>query len=372
MWPVTDRFRSEIRGSHTVVVRVAAYADNAFVADLYPTDGSVSIDSRRAVRRTLSMSLPDADGTLVPGPGGTTGVLNPFTTELRVFRGVRYTNGAEELVPLGVFVLTEVSVREGSGGREISVNGSDRSIRIQRARLLNPYQIANTTSVEQAVGDLLRDRWADVAVDFPETGATVGRRTLGAGSESDPWKSAVEIAAAAGYDLAFDADGVARMRLVPDPIADDAVETYVNGSDAVLLELSRGFDTSTTYNGVIASSEASDVDSPVRAEAWDEDPNSPTYRYGSFGEVPKFYSSSMIQSVAQAQRVADSQLQKELGRPESVEWSQIVNPAHDVLDVVRVSRPQMQLDAVLMIDRLEIPLDPGGAMRAVARVREVE
>ena len=372
MWPVSERFRAAVRQSHTVVVSAAAYFDDSLVADLFPTGGRVSIDSRRAVRRTLSLDLVDADGSLVPGPGGTTGVLSPFGTEVKVFRGVRYTDGTEETVPLGVFVITGVDVSEDSGGRVIKVAGSDRSIRIQRARFTDPYQIASGTAVETAIADLLRSRWADVQVDFPATGATVGARVLGAGADSDPWRAAVDIAGAAGFDLAFDADGVVRMRAIPDPTATDADETYTDGADAVLLDVARGFDTSTSYNGIIASSEASDVDSPVRAEAWDDDPDSPTYRYGAFGQVPKFYVSSFIRSADQAATAAAAQLQRELGRAEAVEWSQIVNPAHDVLDVVRLSRPALALDAMLLVDRLDVPLDARGQMKAVARVREVE
>lgn len=371
MWPVSETFRAAMRQSHRVIVSAGAYVDDSLVADLYPTGGAVSIDSRRAVRRTLSMTLVDSDGSLVPGPGGTTGVLSPFGTEIKVFRGVRYTDGTEEIVPLGVFVITGVEVSEDGNGRQIKVEGSDRSIRIQRARLTNPYQIATGTAVETAVAELLRSRWSDVAVDFPATGATVGARVLGAGSDTDPWKAAVEMAEAAGFDLAFDADGTARMRAIPDPSETDADETYEDGTDAVLIDVTRGFDTGSTYNGVIATSEASDVDTPVRAEAWDEDPDSPTYRYGPFGEVPKFYTSSFIRSSAQAATAAAAQLQRELGRSEAVEWSQIVNPAHDVLDVVRLSRPAVTLDAVLVIDRLDVPLDAGGRMKAVARVREV-
>jgi hypothetical protein len=370
VWPVSDEFRAAVRGSHQVVVRAEVWIEDARVAEIYPTDGTVSIDSRRATRRTMSMTVADADGTLVPGPTGTTGIITTFGSEIRLFRGVRYVDGTEELAPLGVFLVTALTVTETQTGRDISLSGSDRSIRIARNRLADPYRIDSGTPVEDAIGDLLRNRWADVEVDLPATGRTTGTRTFGAGAESDPWKSATDIAEAFGYDLAFDADGVARMRVVPDPSEDDPADIYRDGDEAVLLEVSRAFNNETTYNGVIASSEASDVETPVRGEAWDEDPNSPTYRYGPFGEVPRFYTSSQITNGEQAATVAQSQLQRELGRAEAVEWSQVVNPAHDVLDVVRIVRPASRLDSVILIDRLEVPLDPAAAMRGTARVRE--
>lgn len=370
MWPVSDAFLSAVRGSHRVVTLVAAYFDGEWVADLTPVDGSVSIDSRRAVRRTLSVSFAD-DGTLVPSPGGTSGILTPYGAELRVFRGVEFDDGTEELAPLGVFLVTEVDLADGSGGREISVSASDRSLRIARSKFTDAYSIAEGTAVETAIGDLLRDRWADVEVDLPAMGATTPTVTIAAGSDSDPWRDAVALATNAGWDLAFDPDGVVRARLIPDPVEDEPVAKYEDGAEAVVLEISRGWSTGETYNGVIASSEGSDVDAPVRAEAWDEDPNSPTYRYGALGEIPLFYSSSLIRDSEQAATVAASQLRQQLGRAETIDWSAVVNPAHDVLDVVRLVRPSQDLDAVLIIDRLEVPLDPAGSMRAAARVREV-
>lgn len=370
MWPVSEEFLAAVRGSHRVVTRVEAYFDGEWVADLTPLDGSVSIDSRRAVRRTVSLSFVD-DGTLVPAPGGTSGILTPYGAEIRVSRGVAFDDGTEELAPLGVFVVTNVEVKDASDGRQITVQGSDRSIRVSRNRFTDAYSIAAGTAVETAIGDVLRDRWADVEVSLPAMGATTPRVTLPVGSDSDPWRDVVDLATNAGWDLAFDADGVVRARLIPDPVEDDPVTIYEDGAEAVILEISRGWSTDSTYNGVIASSEGSDVDSPVRAEAWDEDPNSPTYRYGPFGQVPMFYSSSLIRSSEQATTVAASQLRQQLGRAETISWGQVVNPAHDVLDVIRLARPAQDLDAVLLLDRLEVPLDPGGSMSAAARVREV-
>ena len=370
MWPVSKEFLTAVRGSHRVVTRVEAYFDGDLVAVVTPLDGSVSIDSRRAVRRTVSLSFVD-DGTLVPAPGGTSGVLTPYGAEVRVYRGVVFDDGTEEVAPLGVFIVTDVEVKDDRKGRQVSVTGSDRSIRITRNRFTDAYSIAAGTAVETAITDILRDRWADVSVSLPPMGATTPATVLRVGSESDPWRDAVDLATNAGFDLAFDPDGVVRARVIPDPVEDDPVAIYEDGAEAVVLEVSRGWSTESTYNIVIVSSEGSDVDSPLRVEAADDNPDSPTFRFGAFGQVPMFYSSSLIRTSEQAATVAASQLRQQLGRAETISWGQIVNPAHDVLDVVRLVRPSQDLDAVLLLDRLEVPLDPGGSMSAGARVREV-
>jgi hypothetical protein len=329
------------------------------------------------------MSIVDEDGTLTPGQGATTGLLTPYGVELFVYRGVEYGPGDQELVPVGVFVITQVTVTEDENGQVISLQGSDRSIRVSRNKFLDPFQIANGTTLEDGLTSLLRDRYSDVETDFPATGVTLPDVVIEAQSGGDPWAAAVSIAEAFGYDLAFDADGVARMKVIPDVTIDDPVETYQDGAEAVLTTLTRTFDSSRAYNGVVVTSESTRTDVPFRVIAFDENPNSLTYRFGDFGEVPFFYTSSLITTVDQAAVTAAALLRKATGQSEAVEWAQIVNPAHDVLDVIRVKRDTVNLaglglrtgavplDFVLLIDRLQVPLAPSGVMSAVARSQEV-
>lgn len=383
MWPVTEEFRQEIRRSHKSVIRVDVFIAGVRIATVFPNDGSVSVDSRRTVRRTLSMSIVDQDGTLTPGQGAATGLLAPYGAELFVYRGVEYGTGQQELVPIGVFVLTQVTVSEDENGQVITLQGSDRSIRVSRNKFLDPFQITNGTTLEAGLTSLLRDRYIDVQTDFPATGVTLPDVVIEAQSGGDPWAAAVSIAEAFGFDLAFDPDGVARLRVIPDVTIDDPVETYEDGADAVLTTLTRTFDSTRTYNGVIVTSQGSKTDAPFRVIVFDENPNSLTYRFGDFGEVPFFYTSSLITSADQAAVTAAALLRKATGQSEAVEWGQIVNPAHDVLDVIRVRRDTVNLaglglrtgaaplDFVLLVDRLQIPLAPAGVMSAVARSQEV-
>ena len=371
MWPVTDAFREAVRQSHKVVTRVDILNDGVTIGTLYPVDGSVSVDSRRAVRRTLSMTVVDEDGTLTPSQSATTGLLAPYGTELAVYRGIEYLDSTTELVPVGVFLLTEVTVTEDVDGEKISLRGSDRSLRISRNKLLDPYRIAAGTSLEAGLLGLLRDRWVDVQTDFPTTGITLPDVVIEAEKGGDPWAACITIAEAFGYDLAFSPDGIARMQPIPDPVEDDPVEVYQDGADAVLTTLTRTFDSQRAYNAIVVTAQGTANATPFRVIAWDENPNSITYRYGAFGEVPFFYESSLITSAEQAAVTAAALLRKATGQSESVSWGQIVNPAHDVLDVIRLKRQAKSLDLVLLIDRLDMPLGPDGAMSAVARTQEV-
>lgn len=271
----------------------------------------------------------------------------------------------QELVPLGVFVITKVDVATGQDGTLLTVNGSDRSLRISRARWTEPFQVSGNTAT--AVQTVLEDRWDDVEVDFTSTDRSVNKARFGLETDNDPWKDATKLATAAGMELFFDGDGIARMIPVRDYETATPDATYQENEDAMVLTLTRSLTNETTYNGVIASGEGSEASVTYRAEAWDEDIDSPTYRYGPFGEVPLFYSSPLLTSNDMALQAAQSILTKKKGTTEAVDWTQIVDPSLDVGDVVAVTNAETKVDRLMVLDRLSIPLGAASEMSAVAR-----
>ena len=108
-------------------------------------------------------------------------------------------------------------------------------------------------------------------------------------------------------------------------------------------------------------------DVPVRVEVWDDDPASPTYRYGPFGEVPRFYTSSLVTTEAQATAAGEAILRRATGLVEGVSWTSLVDPAVDVGDIVAVVNPAVRVNRVMVLDSVTVPLGPAEAMSAVAR-----
>lgn len=271
----------------------------------------------------------------------------------------------DDLIPLGVFLITRVDVNVNDGGTTVSIAGSDRSLRVSRARWTEPYTASG--NVATAIQALLEDRWADVICEFTSTDRTVSRAVLGLETSNDPWADAVNIATAAGMDLYFDGDGIARLEPVRDydGVTPDAV--YLENSEAMVLTLTRRLSNEQTYNGVIAVGEGSESSVTYRGEAWDEDLDSPTYRYGPFGEVPMFYSSSLLTSDDLARQTAEAMLARKRGTTEAVEWTQVVDPSLDVGDVIQVRNADAKVDRVMVLDRLQIPLTVTEPLTAVAR-----
>jgi len=370
MYPVTDTFLSSVRKSHISIVKVEIYdtANGTILSTVSPISGEVTIDSRRSVRRQCSLEFVDTDGTLVP-LNNRSSVLLPYNREVKIYRGIQYANGTEELVPLGVFQLTTVEISDTPQGIKISVQGSDRSLRVSKAKWTNHnFYIDDATPKETAIAEILKDRYPTVKIDFPATGQVTTLIYPTLDQSSDPWREALKIAESAGMDLYFDENGTARMRPIPDPDLGKALVEYTDGQDSVLTQLGRNLSSDESYNHVIYTGEGTNLTIGVIGEAFDDNPSSPTY-VNTYGSVPIFKSSPNILTVAEATEAARAELKKVIGASEKITWDQIVNPAHDVYDLVKIVRLPSGVNATLMLDAISIPLAATSTMNAIGRSR---
>lgn len=370
MYPVSENFKDTVRKSHVSKIKIEIYdmANGTILSEAQPIAGEVTIDNRRSIRRECSLEFVDKDGTLVP-QNNISAILLPYNREVKIYRGVVFADGTEELVPLGVFVITSVDISESAQGVKIAIKGSDRSLILARAKFTNhEFYIEDGTAKETAIEQILKYRYPKVQTIFPATNQTTTLLYPTLDQSSDPWREALKIAESASMDLYFDENGIARMRPIPDPDFGTPVATYTDGSDSVLIQLSRSLSTDESYNGVIFTGEGTNLSIGVIGEAWDDNPSSPTYRK-TYGEVPKFMSSPTVLTVAEAKDAALAELRKVIGSSEKITWDQIVNPAHDVYDLVKVTRSPVGVDKILMLDAISIPLAANGTMNAVGRSR---
>lgn len=353
MYAVTRRFLEEVRGSHRAASWVEVLHSGVAVATLAPTTGTVEVNGSNAIRRRFTGTLVDPDGDLTPAEAQD--LLMPFGTELRAWRGVIYADGTTEAASLGVFRLTDTDVQhDAERGVRLELTAYDRAQRIQRP-LTRPVSFTAGTVLEDAIRILLETRWPGIPTRFPPTGWTTP--TLLFDTQEDPWRRAQELAASAGYDLYFDADGVCIMAPVPTAAAQhEPVWQYAPGEAQVLASVGRRFSSDNVPNGVIVTGTNSGLASSVRGEAWDNDPRSVTYRHGPYGENPKFVRSPYARSNAQAQTQATADLNRGLGIAQDLRFAGVVNPAHDAGDRLLIEDPTARIGEVYIIDRLTIPL----------------
>ena len=277
----------------------------------------------------------------------------------------------EELVPLGVFVL-DADLEEAEDGT-LTVSAADRSRRISRARWTDPYIVAAGLNVGDALADLLTTCWVDCPIGSTLTTidkVTGAKAVYLDGADSDPWKDARELAASSGHDLYFDAEGVVQVRDTPDPQSDPVCFTYYAGDEGVVLSRTRTLKLSQLYNGVIATAEGSGVAAPKRGEAWDDDPNSPTYCDGPMGRVPLFYSSPVLTTQGDVDSASVTRLARVKRPVEQVTFTLLPNPAHEAFDVVEFV-DENDVARRYMFDIVSIPLDSQGTLTATTRETEV-
>ena len=155
MYPASATFKNALLNNHTVIAKVEVWNGDLKLTELDIDSGQVNISANSAIRRTCEIHLvtPRSSDNLVPD--NDFDYLSPYGNELKVYRGIRYSNGTEEYVPLGVFVMTDVDINDSNEGVDINVSGEDRSLRVSRNKWLEPYQITNGP-LETAISNLLK------------------------------------------------------------------------------------------------------------------------------------------------------------------------------------------------------------------------
>jgi hypothetical protein len=359
MYAVSSGFLTALRSS-AMKVAVKVEANDGTI--LQVVSGDVQMDATRAITRTCTLEVIASS---MSGQELFDYLMTP-TLELTVSRGL-YVAGSPEYVPLGVFSADTVEMSLDISG-VVRFSGSDRSKKISRARFVDPYQIGSSVVLADAMTALLQSRWSPTVTDFSNVDETTTAQTIfEAGDSSNPWEVARTMMTDYGFDLNFNGLGVCRATPLPDPSTKDVVFDF-SADDASLVtggDLRGSLEN--TYNGVIATGEGTDVSAPVRAEVWDDDPASPTYWGGGFGQIPLFYSSPLLTSTDMATKAATTMLAKVKGRSQQVQWPSIVNPALEPLDVVSVTFNGRT--SICVLDQITIPLRATDTM--TARAREV-
>jgi hypothetical protein len=170
-----------------------------------------------------------------------------------------------------------------------------------------------------------------------------------------------------GMDLFFDVYGVCTLRPIPDPTTAALAWNYREGSQAIILDIRKDFDDESNYNVVVVDGENSANTAPVRAISYDNNPNSPTYYGGPYGQVVNYQKSTGVTTQAQAQAMADGLLLKGLGTVEGVNFPAVCHPAHQEDDIVQIVRGRMGMNARYALDSIAIPLQTTAALQAVTR-----
>jgi hypothetical protein len=325
---------------------------------LSATSGSVSFGAGVAIPL---FEVPYVE-TLVPaGPGS---LLSPVAgTEIRVSLGVVHPEGDLEVTELGVFGLEDVASADSSGGLTLDIVGMDRSARIRRDRFREPYLVSGGTNAVNAMIALVRRSLPRTTFRFQPTEHSLPNLSWEFGD--DPLEALVQMRDSIGYETFFAGDGAYVLRSSA-IVVDDPVWSFVEGPSTMVETISRGLSREGVYNGVVQRGENRSTDlAPVQAEAWDTDPDSPTYfdpafpERSSFGAVPLFHVSEYLTTQVQAQDAADARVRNLRGLSEQIAITARPVPGLEGGDVVHITRGRINVDHAHIIERISLPLRAG-------------
>lgn len=366
MRPVTDSFLSAVRGSHKALFRARILApglvgvnpgplnaDGSPQNEILILDGDVTFDTTADTNSTLDIT------TNLNWPALPTSLGNPYGSEIYVERGVQYANGIKEYVGLGYFRIDSIEQSNAPKGT-LRITGSDRMANVKDGRRPQPIQFSAGASVGAVIDFVVQEvlPGAVTVYDFSAYSATL---TSDAILDQDRLGFLQNLVAAYGKVMYWDYAGRLQVKSSPDPTK-APVYTIDAGTNGVLVSMDRVISRDSVYNGVVATGEAAGQNPPVQGSAFDLNPASPTYWYGSFGQVPEFYSSSFLTTADQCTSAALSILIGATGVPYSVSLGTVPNPALEGWDVVSVAYSQTATAETHIIDKITYSLAVDGEM----------
>ena len=333
MQPVSADWDDAIRGARHKLARVEVRRAGQTTV-LMALDGTVRVDEASAVRRSLSLTLADLllpDGSPLT-PRVADDLLAPFGCELWVWSGHRYTSGAEEMVPVGVFQPTGVD--RSSWLSPLKITAPDRSRAVSLARLLKPLPVAAGTSIPALIGTLIRLGGDFPVLDLSGSRATVTTATT-LDSGADPWEETRKLASSIGCEVAPNASGQFIIRPTPE-VATPAWTVDIDKTRGALLDLGQAMTSEGVYNAVAVSSSATGAE-PVTGYAWVSDG---PLSVNAIGWRPFFFSTPIgITTTEQAMAAAAAMLPRKMIASRILTPVTVGNPALDVGDTLRLSLP---------------------------------
>lgn len=368
-YPVSNEFKATIKKSHRIATKVELYSNGALISPPAPiilNEGTSIEDKTSATRRRATIKITDPSGLLTPS--SMEDILAPSGSEFKLYRGLYLSStGLPEYVPLGVYAFPEVDIEDNGESFIIVIEGLDRSERVRRARFTDVYTIVAGTSVRQAIIDIISVRIS--GLNYEGFSLDGGYTTPGIVAErgDDPWALCEKLARGIGYEVSFDADGNPIFRPEPD-ISGSPAWIFEGGSEAVILNLNKKL-VAPKYNHVFEIGEGPELTSPVVGEAKDDNPSSPTYYLGTFGDSPTFHVSSLYTTQAQAQAAADAKLLRVIGKAEDIQSGLIPNGAIQAGDVIYMDYTRPKITNTYVLDRVVTPLRATQAQQFATRRR---
>jgi hypothetical protein len=178
---------------------------------------------------------------------------------------------------------------------------------------------------------------------------------------SDAWQDIRDLATACGSEAFFDVAGTFVFRPVADPRTTVPVWTFDDSATCTVTQADRELTDDQTLNYIVVKGESTSSANPVSAVAFDNDPGSPTYVFGRFGQHTAVVTIANVVTQDQAQQAANAILFGSIGAAETTTITTVPIPFLECGDCVTVSIGDIKADGRYVINQLTTPLSPGEA-----------
>lgn len=399
MWPVSTQFINELRKpvhvvfarvdflntDFQVVHRVTQYGSPDFRCgcgtphpDDVLIDGTIDVDVSRGTRRTLTMSLLNPDGFFTPDADiyAENDDWDGFfyvNRLIRVWRGVIYEDGREELVPVGTFAVDKAETLVERGMSTVVIAGSDLWKKFTKSQFGTPTSFADGTAINTVISTMASSAGVTLMNLDPLTERTSAskniQRTFYFEKDETRGDALKKVCNDYGIEVFFDPMGVLTTRDFRNPF-DRPTAYYYDDSDTLAFFLRSVINDDRLYNHVIVVGTAAVNTTGIiyKAELKDTDPASPT-NISRIGDRVFRYESPLMGTQEAVDKSAYTIFYKHFLLSHSIAMEAICNPALEGNDVVWVAENNYTgVDARFLLGTFSIPLVTSKQKLGMSRV----
>jgi hypothetical protein len=345
MIPSSALFQQAMSYSRTMFSEMDIVKGGVILENQVPmSSGSLSTDRTRNTRYEASVEIGMYDWDTLP--------IDSKGTRIRLYQGLE-SIGVRERVQVGEYQVFDFK-RTNRGTVSTTLKGLEQFL--IEAQFIRPVTPPYGSSIIATITDLIHDVLPDVEVVAQ---CSQDRLVSSTGAwEKDRWGDAItKLAAGISAEVFAGYDG--RFYIVDAPDLSTLVGRYrvAGGEGGVLTTETRGDTRDGVYNGVSVSANSSDQTvPPVWAFSYDNNPDSPTYFYGDYGQRVRFYSSQFFTEVSQCQAYADRLLIESLAPNLSLSIGALPIPFLEASDPITVESEQGYPVADYLINKTALSL----------------
>lgn len=345
MIPSSALFKEAMAYSRTMFSEMDIVFDGVILENQVPmTSGSLSTDRSRNTRYEASVEIGMYDWDTLP--------INSKGTRIRLYQGLE-SIGVRERVQVGEYQVFSYK-RTNRGTVSTTLKGLENYL--IEAQFIRPRTPPYGVSIIATITDLIHEVLPDSEVVVQCSTDQLVRAT--GAWEKDRWGDAITaLARAIDAEVYCGYDG--RFYIVDAPDLASLAGQYriAGGVGGVLVSEDRSDTRDEVYNAVSVSANSSDQTTPpLWAWARDNDPDSPTYFYGPYGQRVRYYSSQFFTAESQCQAYADRLLIESLAPNRTLSIGTAPIPFLEAGDPVTVESQQGYPVGVHLINKTGLPL----------------